>query len=312
MDVTGVFWLVYCEAFAVALFLVARAFHKYLVMPRRCTAKAAGTVIGYSRFVMGASGYAPPRVRYEAGGEEYGVRGPLYSSYRTVTRTAPWLSNRMTTPMVGSHKTDQVFRARYDVNGMVGIKAPALEMFPVGTELDVFYDPAKPKLAFVERCPKLRWVFVLALSCALACAVTGVALFSWTHGAYLTNTYYVSPTGETVRIDQDFFSNEKIRKVGEASFVIENYGTAEDEGEILSEGQYEAETAGRTPLGADLLARQNLELSVGEAYEDAGGNVVWYGRSGTSWVRISSAHDLVPRALPWLNLDGQDAARSLR
>jgi hypothetical protein len=228
VDVMGIFWLVYCEAFAVALFLVARAFHKYLVMPRLCTAKATGTVTGYSRFVMGASGYAPPRVRYEAGGVEYVVRGPLYSSYRTVSRTAPWLSNRMTTPMVGSHKTDQVFRAHYDVNGVVGIKAPALEMFPVGAELDVFYDPLRPKLAYVERCPKLRWVFVLSLSLALACAVTGAALFAWMHGAYLANTYYVSPTGETVHIDQDFFSNEKIRKVDEDSFVVEDYGMAED------------------------------------------------------------------------------------
>jgi hypothetical protein len=309
MDRVALFWMLYCWAFALALFLVARSFFKYLLMPTRCTAQTTGKIIGYSHFTMGASGYAPPRVQYEVDGTTYVVRGPLYSSYRTVTYSAPWLRNRMRRPVDDKLKTDQVFRMDYDTNSAVSIKAPAPEMFPIGSTLPVFYDPAKPKLAYVERFPHLRWVFWLAFSFAVACFVTGIIFGVCFNG----NATYVSPTGESVRVENDFFSEYKVKKVGESSFVVEFYGDDIAQGDIITAEEYESDMSskGLTATSEEYLAKNRFELIQGELFGDPGDSSVWYGRSGDSYVRIyADEWYRLYAILGTIELDGERVAKT--
>ena len=301
-----VWWL---AAFALVLFLVARSFFKYLLMPTRCTAQATGKVIGYSHFTMGASGYAPPRVQYEVNGVTYVARGPLYSSYRTVTRSAPWLHNRMRRPVDDKLKTDQVFRMDYDTNSAVSVKAPALEMFPIGGTIPVFYDPKRPKLAYVERFPHLRWVFWLSFSFAVACFVTGIVLGVCLNG----NATYVSPTGESVRVENDFFADNKVKRVGESSFVVEYYGDDIAQGDIITAEEYESDMSskGLTATSEEYLAKNRFELIQGELFGDPGDSSVWYGRSGDSYVRIyADEWYRLYAILGTIELDGERVAKT--
>ncbi len=301
--------MLYCWAFALVLFLVARSFFKYLLMPTRCTAQATGKVIGYSHFTMGASGYAPPRVQYEVNGVTYVARGPLYSSYRTVTRSAPWLHNRMRRPVDDKLKTDQVFRMDYDTNSAVSVKAPALEMFPIGGTIPVFYDPKRPKLAYVERFPHLRWVFWLSFSFAVACFVTGIVLGVCLNG----NATYVSPTGESVRVENDFFADNKVKRVGESSFVVEYYGDDIAQGDIITAEEYESDMSskGLTATSEEYLAKNRFELIQGELFGDPGDSSVWYGRSGDSYVRIyADEWYRLYAILGTIELDGERVAKT--
>lgn len=309
MDRIALFWMLYCWAFTLVLFLVARSFFKYLLMPTRCTAETTGKVIGYSHFTMSASGYAPPRVQYEVNGVTYVARGPLYSSYRTVTRSAPWLHNRMRRPVDDKLRNDQVFRMDYDTNSAVSVKAPALEMFPIGGTIPVFYDPKRPKLAYVERFPHLRWVFWLSFSFAVACFVTGIVLGVCFNG----NATYVSPTGESVRVENDFFSEYKVKKVGESSFVVEYYGDDVAQGDVITAEEYESDISSKdlTATSEDTDVRYGIELYQGELFGEPSGSGVWYGRSGDSYVRISAdewyrLYDILGE----IELDGQRVAKT--
>lgn len=173
------FWVLYCAAFATGLFVAAYLFGwKYMVQEKRCTEKTMGTVIRYSFMRHGIDGNSTslPIVKYKVDGNIYQVRGPEYAWYVSTRNT---FSKKIAT----EHKhtkdpSEQVYRQDVKYNPVIGVvKNPMTEHFPIGSQVEVFYDPKNPKLAYVLRYANLKWMFWLFFGSGILCLIIAVFIF---------------------------------------------------------------------------------------------------------------------------------------
>ncbi|MDF9837059.1 MULTISPECIES: DUF3592 domain-containing protein [unclassified Breznakia] len=137
---------------------------KYMIQEERCSEKIKGSVCAYSKRNVGGeySVIRLPIVKYTVDNKEYEIVGPEYSSYRIRSTVNPFASST-------KHNWDiQGQRFRYTIHRKAFINIitnPMKEIYPIGTELDVFYDPNRPTLAYVLRYCKrkhLFWLFMIA------------------------------------------------------------------------------------------------------------------------------------------------------
>ena len=147
---------------AAVLFLLAfKLYYKYLVQEARCTARTQGTVVRYTHLAYGGDSCRIhlPVVRYTAGGAEYKVVGPEYKYYKTTSRRTLTGENGME-----YREDDQVFTINRTGNAFVRIYGnPIGELYPLHSQVDVWYDPENPKLSYVKRYCNKKWAFWLML-----------------------------------------------------------------------------------------------------------------------------------------------------
>lgn len=149
----NLFWGFYVSAFAVACLIVAYALgYKSTQKKKRCSVKTRGTVVKYS--AMQYNGFSLPVVKYTADGKEYTIIGPHFKAGVKKNFTAPW-HKIMTEQESNVNKDDplpDVIKVTRKMNSFASVyTTPLMERYPVGSEVDVYYDPKKPKRAFVER-----------------------------------------------------------------------------------------------------------------------------------------------------------------
>ena len=131
----------------VLLFLSFKLFYKYLIQEKRCVSKVKGTIKRYTLVSHGGenSGVHLPIVFYNVDGKEYKVIGPEYKSYKIITKSSPLNSNNME-----FKEKNQVLTINRDLNSVVGVcKNPIESLYPIDSDIDVYYDPKKPKLSYV-------------------------------------------------------------------------------------------------------------------------------------------------------------------
>ena len=133
---------------AMVLFLIAfKLFYKYLIQEKKCTNKVKGIVKKYTLASRGGenSGIHLPIVFYTINGKEYKVVGPEYKAYKIINKSTPLNKNSM------KYKEEkQVLIINRASNSFVGIyKNPMANLYPIESEVDVYYNPENPKLSFV-------------------------------------------------------------------------------------------------------------------------------------------------------------------
>lgn len=149
----------------VLLFLSFKLFYKYLIQEKRCTSKVKGTIKKYTLASRGGenSGIHLPIVYYNVDGKEYKVVGPEYKAYITISKNSPIGKNQME-----YKENNQVLKINRTSNSFVGIyKNPIEELYPVNSEIDVYFDPNNPKLSYVLRYCNKKWVFWLTFCSSL-------------------------------------------------------------------------------------------------------------------------------------------------
>ena len=152
-------------------------------MRGRCSVRTTGKVVGVS--AQEAMDYVHLlKIEYEAEGKTYRVAGPRFSSVRYSTFRAPfkgikvafsWNLDGCTAETLPTH-----LKCRADANFFVSIaRTPLLDLFPVGTEVPVWYDPANPNTAYAFRwCRPTRWTAgVGLLATGIGLAILGIACF---------------------------------------------------------------------------------------------------------------------------------------
>lgn len=146
----------------VLLILSFKLFYKYMIQEKRCTAKIMGTIKRYTLMTYG-SGVHLPVVFYVVNGKEYKVVGPEYSVYITMEKSSPFSKNEM------EYKTrNQTLKVNRSSNSFVGAyRNPIEQLYPLNSEIEVYYDPKNPKLAYVLRYCNMKWAFYLTFGAAL-------------------------------------------------------------------------------------------------------------------------------------------------
>lgn len=159
-------------AAAIGVVLITLAFvlgYKQLIMEKKCTRKTVGTVRRYSLFE-----HPLPVVHYTVDGVEYKVTGPRYRAYITVSKTG--LLNKNETSAVWEDKKQRL-HIRYVFNSAVSIaRNPLAQLYPIGSQQDVFYCPDKPKLAYVKRYCNRKYLFWLPFSLGIFFPAAMIAL----------------------------------------------------------------------------------------------------------------------------------------
>lgn len=143
----------------VLLLLAYLLFYKYIVQEKRCTAKTKGIVKKYTLGTRGGehSGVHLPIVYYKINDKEYKVIGPEYKGYVIITKESP---NRENQEMY--REENQILAINRSADSYVEIRGHIMShIYPIGTELEVFYNPQKPKLAYVLRYCNKKWGFWL-------------------------------------------------------------------------------------------------------------------------------------------------------
>ena len=149
----------------VLLFLSFMLFYKYLIQEKRCTSKVKGIIKKYTLSTRGGedSGIHLPIVYYNVYGKEYKVVGPEYKRYITISKSSPFSKNEMP-----YKENNQILKINRTSNSFVGIyKNPIEELYPINSEIDVYFDPNNPKLAYVLRYCNKKWTFYLTFCSAL-------------------------------------------------------------------------------------------------------------------------------------------------
>lgn len=144
---------------AVLMLLAFTTSYKYLIQEKRCTAKTSGTVRKYTLACHGGKGSCVhlPVVYYTVDGKEYKVVGPTYKMYVTTSRSSPVSKNTM-----DYRENNQIFYVNKTSNSFVSIHGnPMAELYPINSQLDVYYDPKNPKLSYVLRYCNNKWIFWL-------------------------------------------------------------------------------------------------------------------------------------------------------
>ena len=151
---------IFLTIFSVVLFIIAfKIYYKYLIQEKR----------GGEH-----SGVHLPIIYYIVNGKEYKVTGPEYKSYKTVTTSSPLESNSE-----GEYKEDERQRLiiKQKVNSFISIyKNPMEKIYPIGSEIDVYYDENNPKLAYVLRYCNRKWTFWLIFLSGLFTLVLDMAI----------------------------------------------------------------------------------------------------------------------------------------
>jgi len=161
----------------IVLFLIAfKSFYKYLIQEKKCTNKIKGIVKKYTLASRGGedSGVHLPVVFYTINGKEYKVVGPEYKAYKVITKSTPLSKNSME-----YKEENQVLIINRTSNSFVGIyKNPIAELYPVGSEVDVYYDPENPKLSFVLRYCNKKWAFWLTFLIGILVLISDVIILA--------------------------------------------------------------------------------------------------------------------------------------
>lgn len=153
---------------AFVLFIIAfKVYYKYLLQESKCIKKTSGEVIAYTKISRGpeGSGIHLPIVSYEVSSQQFKVVGPEFKAFKTYSHS----STIETNTIKSCYEKDQVLYIDCSINSHFGlIKNPLVEYYPIGTRLDVFYAPDKPKLAYVQRYCNRKWAFYLTFVTAIS------------------------------------------------------------------------------------------------------------------------------------------------
>ena len=158
----------------VLMFLSFKIFYKYLIQEKRCTSKVKGIIKKYTLASRGGenSGIHLPIVFYIVNDKEYKVVGPEYKAYKIITKNSSISKNEME-----YKEQNQILEINRTSNSFIGIyNNPMEKLYPINSEIDVYYDPNNPKLSYVLRYCNKKWTFYLMLLFALLILVVDLLI----------------------------------------------------------------------------------------------------------------------------------------
>ena len=154
----------------VLFFLSFRLFYKYLIQEKRCTSNVKGIVKKYKWRSNGSIHL--PVVFYNVNGKDYKVIGPEYKGYRIITQKSPVRKNELE-----YHEKNQILTVKRSINSSVGMyENPIEELYPINTEIEVYYDPQNPKLSYVLRYCNKKFAFYLTFCSGIVILISDLLI----------------------------------------------------------------------------------------------------------------------------------------
>ncbi len=158
---------------ALPCFIVAGAVTGHFrKLETRCTECVTGTVVGMSH--ISSNGIRLPKVEYTVNGVKYTTAGPKFSgSVNFYIEAFGKRQGTASSNLSTEGELPQVVKTTKDQSAAQQIMR---ERYPAGKQVDVFYDPEKPKRCYVERYAVPPKVWSIYMPTGLGIIFTLVAL----------------------------------------------------------------------------------------------------------------------------------------
>lgn len=161
---------------AIVLFIIAYGISCSVQRKKeRCTEVVSGRVIGYGLPADEDSPVRLPIVEYCVDGTVYKKTGPRYA-FKTLVVSSPFIKKTVCEYTTDIYSQAFSIKVRRNSFGFV-MKNPMEEFFPIDTQVDVYYDPKKPKRAYVLRLLENKLAIKVLAIVGAAFAVTAFAFF---------------------------------------------------------------------------------------------------------------------------------------
>lgn len=162
----NIFFGIYTLIFAISMmiiwyFLYVRKNKKY----KRCSKKTVGKVIRYSR--VRSNNISLPVVTYIVDKKEYNAIGPYFRGVVKSSFSSPFnkVKTQIKSNLTTKEDLPEILKLNIKNNNFVSYEvSPLLDLYPIGSKIDVYYNPLKPKESYVERFLKpSKWLNLILL-----------------------------------------------------------------------------------------------------------------------------------------------------
>lgn len=175
----NVFWGIYILAFAVGILLVWYfLYYKKRKIKELCTNKITGKIIRYS--AVHYNDVSLPVVEYVVNGQTYKVVGPKFKATVTSSFSNPFnnVESEITSNLTTREELPEVLKIKINRNSIASyIQSPLKDLYPIDSEVDVYYNPNNPKMSYVQRFIKPSgWLFNLFLIIGIILLVIGFGI----------------------------------------------------------------------------------------------------------------------------------------
>ena len=119
---------------------------------KRCLEKTTGVVVRYSN--MRYNGIRLPVVQYSANNREYTVVGPKFRwiIIKKINNPLNNSKSEIISNLTTKESLPEVLKISLYNSQIINFKKlPLYELYPINSEVDVYYNPSKPKESYVDR-----------------------------------------------------------------------------------------------------------------------------------------------------------------
>lgn len=146
-------------------------------METRCNKKTKGTITGYTPYRT--SSVHLPKVEYTVGQQTYTVVGPQFESVISRVKMTPFANPvaQIQTNLTDRQHLPKVLRLTVSKNSILSLlESPLKELYPIGSQADVYYNPKDPKESFVQRfcLSSPKWLMIPMCLAELVCLIAAV------------------------------------------------------------------------------------------------------------------------------------------
>lgn len=132
-----------------------------------CTARTTGTVVKHR---LAGEGRLYPIVRYEVSGKSYQTR-KKYNGVKLIQVTG------LPVPMQPEAHEDEKGWLHVKLGPMANVRDLAEQLWPIGSGMTVYYDPAKPQRGYVDRPVSSSFACTMFIVAGLATIAIGMTVF---------------------------------------------------------------------------------------------------------------------------------------
>ncbi len=165
LENTNIFWIVFLLTGAVVVFVVGLVFRRNTKLEKICTTCVKGEIIRYS--MVAYNGMHLPVVKYAVAGREYTVVGPKTEYVVKSTVSTPFSENSEKTNFddLDDEKLPNSLYMKQSKNSVFGTEnhTSFWDRYPIGKMVEVYYNPSKPQIAYVERSPYGKATMVIEM-----------------------------------------------------------------------------------------------------------------------------------------------------
>lgn len=175
----NIFWGLYILCFGlIIIFVWYFLYFKKRNRITNCSEKIIGKITRYS--LIKYNDISLPVVEYYVDNNKYEVVGPKFTAVVKKYFKSPTnnIKSNISSNLNTREDLPKVLKLNVKENSFVNVRfSPLLDLYPIGSEVDVYYNPKKPKESYVQRFIKPSKIYYLLLILGIILIIVSICIF---------------------------------------------------------------------------------------------------------------------------------------